>query len=455
LILGGGFGGVYTARHLERLCKHRPDVEIVLVSRDNFLVMTPLLFEVCTGTLDLRHCSFPIRAFLRRTRFGEATVQSIDLEHRVVHVAAHGQDGELAYDHLVLALGAMTNRKMIPGSENAFTFKTLADAFLLRNHMIERFERADVEPDPQRKRRLLTFAVIGGGLVGVELFGELTAFVDEIAPLYRHVSRDLVRFLLLQAGDRIMPEIDTKLADYGARVLGGRRGAEIRTHAAVRAIEPGKVHLPDETIEAETIVLAAGIVPNPVVAGLPMEKDERGHIVVDGTMRSKSHPEVWALGDCALIPAPDGRPYPNLAQHALREAKVLARNIHGVLNGRVPQPFVYNTLGMMGSLGHSRAFGQLLRLRVHGVVAWFVRRTYYLLQMPGWSRRLRIMIDWTFALLFRPDIVKVSLDSETVSLLREAVGGAVSENGRTEASHKSGEPSPAGVTAPRAGVGGA
>ena len=153
------------------------------------------------------------------------------------------------------------------------------------------------------------------------------------------------------------------------------------------------------------------------MAGLPVEKDKRGHIVVDGTMRCQSHPEVWALGDCASIPAPDGKPYPNLAQHALREAKVLARNIFGVLNGRPPQPFVYDTLGMMGSLGHSKAFGQLLNVRVRGFLAWFVRRTYYLLQMPGWSRRLRIMIDWTFALLFRPDIVKISLDSETASLL--------------------------------------
>jgi NADH dehydrogenase len=196
----------------------------------------------------------------------------------------------------------------------------------------------------------------------------------------------------------------------------------------VRAIEPGKVHLPDETIEAETIVLAAGIVPSPVVAGLPVERDRRGHIVVEGTMRCKSRPEVWALGDCAVIPAADGQPYPNLAQHALREARVLARNIHGVLNGRPPQPFVYNTMGMMGSLGHSRAFGQLLKLRVHGIPAWFVRRTYYLLQMPGWSRRVRIMIDWFFALLFRPDIVKISLDSEDVERRREAaVVGAVAE----------------------------
>src|SRR5262249_11974027 len=319
VILGGGFGGGYTARHLERLCRDRPDVEIVLVSRDNFLLMTPLLFEICSGTLDVRQCSFPIRAFLRTTRFAEATVQGIDLDRRVVHLAADGESAELAYDHLVLALGAMTNRGMIPGSEHAFTFKTLADALLLRNHIIERFERADAEPDPGRKRRLLTFVVIGGGLVGGELFGELTAFADGIMPLYKHVNRDEVRFVLLQAGDRLMPEIDPKLAVYGTGVLRGRRGADIRTHVRVQAIEPGKVHLAGEAIEAETIILAAGIVPNPVVAGLPVEKDKRGHVVVDGTMRCPTRPEVWALGDCASIPAPDGKPYPNLAQHALRE----------------------------------------------------------------------------------------------------------------------------------------
>jgi NADH:quinone reductase (non-electrogenic) len=421
LILGGGFGGVYTARHLEQRLKRRSDVEIVLVSRDNFLLMTPLLFEVFSGTLDVRHCSFPIRAYLNTTRFVEAAVQSIDLERRVVHLDAAGEKGELAYDQLILALGAMTNRVMIPGSENAFTFKTLADALLLRNHVIERLERADAELDPQHKRRLLTFAIIGGGLVGVELFGELTAFVDGITPLYKHVKRDEIRFLMLQGADRIMPEIDPKLAEYGARVLGTRVGADIRTNTIVRAIEPGKIHLPQETIETDTIVLAAGIAPNPVVASLPVEKDKRGHIAVDGTMRCKSHADVWALGDCASIPAPDGKAYPNLAQHALRESNVLARNVAAVIDGLPPQPFDYDTLGMMGSLGHSKAFGQLLTLKVRGVPAWFVRRTYYLLQMPGWGRRLRIMIDWTFALLFRPDIVKISLDSEAALILREAV----------------------------------
>jgi NADH dehydrogenase len=431
VILGGGFGGVTTARRLEKLCKNRPDVEIVLVSRDNFLLMTPLLFEVCSGALDARHCSFPIRDFLRSTRFVEATVEAVDLERRVVEVSAGEEREEIAYDQLVLALGGMTNRAMIPGSEHAFTFKALADAFLLRNHIIERFERADVEHDPARKRRQLTFVVVGGGLVGVELLGELTAFADGIAPWYKQVKREEVRFILLEGGGRIMPEIDPTLADYGTEVLRKRRGAEIRTGARVKAIEPGTVHLGDETIEAETIILAAGIVPSPVVAELPAERDRHGRIVVDGAMRSKSHPEVWALGDCAAVPAPNGQPYPSLAQHALREARVLARNIAAVLDGRTPEPFVYSTMGMMGSLGNCKAFGQLLKVRLRGFPAWVVRRTYYLLQMPTWKRRLRIMIDWTFALLFRPDIVKIGLESEEVERGREwARSRAVAANSR-------------------------
>jgi len=419
LILGGGIGGVATARHLEGLFWGRPDVEIVLVSRDNFLLVTPLLFEVFSGALDLRSCSFPIRAALRTTRFVEATVQGIDPDRRVVRLASSGNRGELTYDQLVMALGSKTNRGMIPGSQHAFTFKTLADALLLRNHVIERFERADMETDQKRKAQLLTFVIVGGGLVGVELLGEMTAFVDGISPFYEHVDRGEVRFLLLQGADRIMPEIDPTLAGYGARVLAGRRGVDLRTNTLVRSIERGKVRLADETIAADTIVLAAGIVPNPVIASLPMEKDRRGLIVAESTLRCRSHPDVWALGDCASIPGPDGKPYPNLAQHALREAAVLARNIFAVLNGRTPQPFVYHTLGMMGSLGHSKGFAQFLKVRVHGFPAWFIRRTYYLLQMPGWGRKLRIAIDWTFALLFRPDIVKVGLDSETALLLRE------------------------------------
>ena len=194
-------------------------------------------------------------------------------------------------------MGSKDQPHMIPGTEHAFTFKSLADALILRNHVIERFERADLETNQRRKAQLLTFVVIGGGLVGVELLGELTAFVDGIAPMYENVNRDAVRFILLQGGEHLMPEIDPNLADYGARVLASRHGVELRTNTPVRAIEPGKVHLADETISADTIVLAAGNILEPALTGLPLENDQRRRIVVASTMQCRRQPEVWALGD--------------------------------------------------------------------------------------------------------------------------------------------------------------
>jgi len=433
VIAGGGFGGLWTAGRLERLLGREPGVEIVVVCRDNYFLMTPLLFEACSGTLDVRHCSLPVREFLRRVRFVEATVHGIDLDRRVVRaVAAEGRSYEIPYDQLVLALGAITNQSLIPGSEHAFTFKTLADAMVLRNHFIERFERADVETDPERKRRLLTFVVIGAGLVGVELFGELTAFADEIVRYYRRVDRDEVRFFLCERGPRVLPEVEEELAGYAAKVLAGRRGASLRTGVLVRSIEPGRVHLEGETIEADTIVLSAGITPSPILADLPLDKDRRGHVIVDATLRCPARPEVWALGDCAHVPDPQGKPYPYLAQHALREGRVLAGNLAASLRGQDLEPFVYETLGIMASLGHADGLGKVLGVPLHGFPAWWVRRSYYLLQMPRLSRRLRIVVDWTTALLFRPDIVKVDLASERALLARhQAAGGRESTRGES------------------------
>lgn len=424
VVLGGGFGGVAATRQLERLCRSRGDIEITLVSRDNFFVLTPLLFEACSGTLELRHCAQPIRPALRRARFIEATVESVDVERRVVHAAAaEGVVYDLPYDHLVVSLGATTNESLIPGSAAAFTFKTMADALVLRNHLIERFERADAVAEPELRRRYLTVVVIGGGLVGVELLGELTAFADDILRYYPRLRREELRFHLFEASARILPEVDSALADTAVRVL-RRRAADIRASTPVRAIEPGRVHLADETIEADTIVLAAGIVPSPAAARIPVAHDERGRISVDSAMRSRSHPEVWALGDCAAIPGPDGRPYPALAQHAVREARQLARNVVAAIEGRAPAPFIFRPLGTMASLGHSRAVAQVFGARVTGFPAWWLRRTYYLLQMPRWDRRLRIVLDWTVALFFRPDITKVDLAVEQDQTLRNCAAGA-------------------------------
>jgi NADH dehydrogenase len=412
VVLGGGFGGVSTVRHLERVFRSRTDIDITLVSRENFFVITPLLFEACTGRLELRHCAQPIRSVLRRTRFIEAMVESVDVDRRIVRAVAPEQGRyDLPYDHLVVALGASTNERLIPGSSNALTFKTMADAMLLRNHVIEQFERADAAFETTSRKGCLTIVVIGGGLVGVELLGELTAFADDVLRLYPRIRRDEVHFHLFEAGDRILPEMDVSLAEVALRVLRGR-GAEIRTGTPVRSIEPARVHLASEVIEAGTIVLAAGIVPSAVASGIPVVRDPRGRIAVDATMRSVSHSNVWALGDCASIPGPDGRPYPALAQHTVREARQLAMNLRAVEAGRPPAPFVFHVLGTLASLGHTRAVARVMGIRLTGFPAWWFRRTYYLFQMPRWERRLRIVLDWTVGLFFRPDITKVELQPE-------------------------------------------
>src|SRR5499426_3007030 len=284
----------------------------------------------------------------------------------------------------------------------------MADALVLRNHLIEQLERADAAPDSMTRRRCLTIVVIGGGLVGVELLGELTAFAEDVLRLYPRIRRDEIRFRLFEAGPRILPEIDERLAAVASGVL-HRRGTDVRVATAVRSIEPGRVHLSNESITTGTVVLAAGTVPSAIASAIPVVHDQRGRIAVDGTMRSRSHPQVWALGDCAAIPGPDGRPYPALAQHTVREARHLARNITAVLDRRPPTPFAFQSLGTMASLGHTRAVALVFGMRLTGFPAWWLRRTYYLFQMPRWDRRLRIVLDWTVALFFRPDITRVDL----------------------------------------------
>jgi NADH:ubiquinone reductase (H+-translocating) len=431
VILGAGFGGLYTAYHLEKLFRHHAGIEITLVSRDNYFLMTPFLFEAGSGVLEPRHAVNPIRRMFTKTRFVEADVERVDFDARRIY-ATHSPGKhlyELDYDHIVLALGGVTNRKMIPGSGHALGFKTLSDGIFLRNRLIDLFEQADVEEDPERRRKLLTIVVIGGGLVGVELLGELTEFMHNLLRSYPRIPRSSVRYFLVEAHERILPEMEEDLARYAADVL-WRRGVNLFTGTRVERIEPDRVHLPESDrrsrggaqptiIEADTILLAAGIAANPLLETFPLEKDKKGRIVVDAAMRSKQRPEVWALGDCASIPDSNGNPYPPLAQHALREAKVLARNIATVLrrgnaDGSPPklEPFVYHTLGMLAALGHYDGVGRIGPFKIRGFFAWWVWRTYYVMQMPRFERRLRIIIDWTIALLFRNDVVKLDLFGE-------------------------------------------
>jgi NADH dehydrogenase len=424
VILGGGFGGLYTARHLDQLLHRTDDASVTLISRDNFFVMTPLLFEAGSGILEPRHAVNPIRTlFSERVQFVQAEIVGIDLDGKKVFVRIEGGDPtDVAFDHLVIALGGQTNTSLIPGSEHAQTFKTLGDAIFLRNWAIQRFERADVERDEAKKRKALSFIVIGAGFVGVELIGELTEFLHNVSRAYHHIRPEEIRYELIEAGPRVAPEFEESMSQYIVKVL-SVRGVQIRTNTPVERIEPEKVILKGgETIESETILLATGVTPARLVKELPLEKNKRGAIVVDSAMRVKDRPGIWSLGDCAAIPSPEGKPYPPLAQFALREAKVLAKNIVQSMRhpGAEPHPFVYETRGLLASLGRYTGVGRIKWLRIHGFFAWWVRRSYYLFQMPQWSRRLRIMIDWTVALLFRNDVVQLDLVRESDATSAEA-----------------------------------
>ena len=428
IIIGGGFGGLYTARHLQSLLS-QTDAQVTLVSKHNYFLMTPLLFEAGSGVLESRHAVSPIRTLFRdntRVRFVQADVTGVDFDRKVVTAQPPGNHAlyELEYSHLVIALGGITNTNVIPGADKVMTFKSLADAVFLRNHAIELFERADIETDPDRRARLLTFVVAGGGLVGVELAGELSEFLLHVSRLYPRVDPKQIRIELIEYADRIMPEMDTSLAAYAVKVL-EKHGVKVRTGTKVEKIEHPSgyhsVHLAGGlTIDATTVVIATGVKVNPLVDDFPLEKDKRGRLLTDATMRCKNRENVWAIGDCANIPDPDGKPYPQLAQHALREARVLAANLRATLRNQPLKPFIYKTIGVLAALGHFTGVGQIRKFRFRGFFAWWIWRSYYLLQMPRWSRRVRIVFDWTIALLFKNDVVELDLWGER-HMLQETI----------------------------------
>ncbi|MGC8551461.1 MAG: NAD(P)/FAD-dependent oxidoreductase [Phycisphaerae bacterium] len=413
IIVGGGFGGVYTALALEKLRPAAQDMNVTLISRDNYLLITPLLFEAGSGILEPRHTVCPIRPLLRQTRFIVADVYKIDTQERVVR-ALHQPDGHAyneQYDQLVLAVGGVTNRAIIPGSEHAMAFKTLSDAIGLRNKVIDVLEQANVETDAQRRRYLLTMVVIGAGLVGVELVGELTEFLRNICRTYQKVSSDDIRIILCEAGPVFLRELSGELSNF-ARSLLQRRGVDIRTSMPVTKITADSVFFSDGAcIPASIVLLCAGVAAHPLLASLDLPKNH-GRLAVDETMRCPTRPEIWAIGDCAWIPAGGGKAYPQLAQHALREARTLARNICRSVCGQTPEPFRYQTLGALAALGHYAGVGRVMKVQVRGFLAWWIWRSYYLMQMPRWSRRLRIIIDWTVSLFFHNDVVKLVVNAD-------------------------------------------
>jgi NADH dehydrogenase len=419
VILGGGFGGVYTALHLDKALVHDAPLDVILVNRENFFLFTPMLHEVAASDLDMTHIVNPIRKLLRRVKFVQGEVESIDLQGRRV-VVSHGAQHhhhDLEYDHLVIALGAVTNFYNLPGvAERALTMKSLGDAIYLRNHLIEHLEQADFECARDARQALLTFVVAGGGFAGVETIAAINDFVREALPFYPNLSDESLRIVLVHEGPLLLPELGETLGVY-ARTQLAQRKVEIRLQTRITGLSDEGVGLSDGTlIPSKTLIWTAGTSPHPLLATLAC-RNERGRIVANEYLEVPEWPGVWALGDCALIPdLKTGKPYPPTAQHALRQGKVLAGNILAVIRGGQKRPFVFTTIGLLAAIGKRTGVANILGVNFSGFVAWWLWRSIYWSKLPRLEKKVRVALDWLLDVLFSKDLVQFqTLRGQTVS----------------------------------------
>jgi NADH dehydrogenase len=409
LILGSGFGGLYTALHLERKLRRKPDVEITLVNRENFFLFTPMLHEVAAGDLDLTHIVNPVRKLLRRAHFFNGDIKSIDLKERRV-VVTHADDShnhELSYDYLVLALGSVTNFYNLPGlAENALTMKSLSDAIRLRSRLIKNLEEADFECSCEDRTRLLTVVVVGGGFAGVETIASVNDFVREAIAFYPRLTKQELRIVLIEATDVILPELGPKLGAY-ARTKLADRGVEFLLNTSVKSISREEVDLGDgSTLRTNLLVWTAGVSPNPLLSTLNCSK-ECGRLVTNEFLEVAESPGVWALGDCAAVPdAATGKACPPTAQHALRQGKIVAENIVAALNGGRGRRFEFKTIGALASIGKRTGVARIMGVNFSGFIAWWLWRTIYLSKLPRFEKKVRVALDWALDLMFSKDLVQ-------------------------------------------------
>jgi NADH dehydrogenase len=389
-------------------------VDVTLVSDSNYLLFTPMLAEVASGALEARHISAPVRASATHTRFRHGRVEQVDPISRTVHLADRA--GTISYDHLVLAVGSVPHTFGLPGIEqHAWTLKNLSDATRLRDHVIGLLERAEQEPDPGERRRLLTFVVAGAGFAGTETIAELYDLVYGVIRFYPAIGQQDARFVLVHPGDRILPELGPDLGAFAQERLEAR-GIEFRAGVRVAEATADRVQLSDgEYISATTFVWTAGNRPAPLVADLPGA--EGRPLRTDPQLRVAGLEGVWAVGDCARIPdvTRDGAYHPPTAQHALREGKAVAANIVASISGREPGTFRFRAIGLLVALGHRTAAGEVRGIRFSGLTAWFLWRGVYLAKLPGAEKRVRVFFDWLLDLAFPRDIVVTTAGKSPVS----------------------------------------
>ncbi|HYX57131.1 MAG TPA: NAD(P)/FAD-dependent oxidoreductase [Nitrososphaeraceae archaeon] len=434
VILGSGFAGIEVLKRLQKKFRNNKNIDIILVSRDNFLLFTPMLPEVSIGMIETRHIVTPVRSFINKARFYEANVESIDLnDKRVVITHPIGRQFQpiawdthtLEYDYLVIALGSETNFfGMDDIKKNSFTMKGIDDAIILRNHVLNILEQASIEQDNKDLRKsLLTFVVVGGGFNGIETVGALNDFVREtIREFYKDIYMTDVRIMLVNSEDRILEQVDEDLGKWALLKLKDN-GVEFIMNTQVTGATPTTAKLDNgNIINTHTIVWSTGVTPSKLIANLPCEHDKGHRIISNSYLEIPGYPRVYALGDCASVIDPNtGKPYPPTAQHAIRQGNVAAKNIISAIKGKEvigegggendkknkKKKFVYKTKGMMAEIGKRSGVATLFGFKIHGFAAWWLWRTFYLANLPTTQKKLKVMLDWTMDLLFKPDVAMI------------------------------------------------
>jgi NADH:quinone reductase (non-electrogenic) len=406
LILGGGFAGAYVARLLGSR-------GATMVSHENFMLYTPLLPEAASGTLEPRHTVVPLRVMCPQAELLLGDLTSVDLEGRTATIETDAGPQLVRWRELVLALGAVPRTVPVPGlREHALSFKSLPDAINLRNHVLRRLEAADSALDDESRRAQLSFVFVGAGYAGVEALAELSDLADDAMRYYPRLRDVPRRWVLVDAAPKILPEIPRRLGEYAAREL-AERGVEIHTGTTLESVSADEAVLGDGTrVPTHTLVWTAGVRANPLLRELGVPLDDRGRVEVDELLRVRGVPGVWALGDCARVPnTRSATPDPPTCQHALRQARRLAKNLSGD-----PKPYGYRMLGQVATLGRYKGIADVVGLRFRGFLGWFITRSYHLYQLPLAQRRTRVVVDWTVSLLFRRDLAELGMLGQTEDL---------------------------------------
>ncbi len=412
LVLGGGFAGVDCTRKLERYFQSNYDIEITLVSDDNFLLFTPMLPQVVAGTIAPRHIVMPLRALCKKARIYESVIRDIDPVQQ--HVTLEGTPEKIGvrihYDYLVIALGSKTNFFGLKNVEKySFTMKTLADAISLRNRLIDMLEQAENEKNSKIKKRLLTFVVVGGGFAGVETAGEINDFLHEAISYYHNIKRDDVQITLIEAGTTILPGFNENLSKYAHNRL-EKNGITILLQNAVTSFDGKNVNIKklsdsssESTIDSHTLIWTAGVTPVEIIQNSAF-KLKNGKIIVNEFLEVPNYSGIFAIGDCSQLDSETNNKFPPTAQLAEAHAKLTAYNIKQMINGNDKKKFEYNWKGQSAIIGKRSGIADVMGGKVTGFLAWLIWINYYLSKMPNFEKRLRVWLDWNIDLFFRRDI---------------------------------------------------